>query len=57
MPLRSKEQAFREFKAGTLHSGKGGPVVTSRKQATAIALSTERRMKRRGRGRSMGGRH
>lgn len=30
---------MREFKAGTLHSGKGGPVVKSRKQAIAIALS------------------
>jgi len=28
-----------EFKRGTLHSGKGGPVVKSRKQAVAIALS------------------
>lgn len=29
-----------EFKAGTLHSGsKKGPVVKSRKQAIAIALS------------------
>lgn len=28
-----------EFKAGTLHSGKGGPVVKSQKQAVAIALS------------------
>lgn len=28
-----------EFKAGTLHSGKGGPVVKSKKQAVAIALS------------------
>jgi len=28
-----------EYKAGTLHSGKGGPVVTNRKQAVAIALS------------------
>ena len=28
-----------EFKAGTLHSGKGGPVVKSRSQAVAIALS------------------
>lgn len=28
-----------EFKAGTLHSGKGGPVVKNRKQATAIAMS------------------
>jgi len=28
-----------EFKSGTLHSGKKGPVVKSRKQAIAIALS------------------
>lgn len=28
-----------EYKSGTLHSGKGGPVVKSKKQATAIALS------------------
>ena len=28
-----------EFKSGTLHSGKGGPVVKSQKQAVAIALS------------------
>jgi len=30
---------MREYKAGTLHSGKGGPVVKSQKQAVAIALS------------------
>ena len=28
-----------EFKEGTLHSGKGGPVVKSPKQAIAISLS------------------
>jgi len=28
-----------EYKAGGLHSGKGGPVVKSRKQAIAIAMS------------------
>ena len=28
-----------EFKEGTLHSGKGGPVVKNPKQAIAIALS------------------
>jgi len=28
-----------EYKEGTLHSGKGGPVVKSRKQALAIAYS------------------
>lgn len=43
MPLESKEQAFKEFKAGTLHSGPGGPKVTKRKQAIAIALSVARR--------------
>ena len=31
--------AMHEFKTGTLHSGKGGPVVKSKKQAVAIALS------------------
>lgn len=28
-----------EFKRGTLHSGKKGPVVKSKKQAVAIAMS------------------
>lgn len=28
-----------EYKRGTLHSGKGGPVVKNRKQAVAIAMS------------------
>ena len=32
-------KVMREFKAGGLHSGKGGPVVKSPKQAVAIALS------------------
>ena len=32
-------KVMREFKAGKLHSGKKGPVVKSRKQAIAIALS------------------
>ena len=32
-------KVYKEFKAGTLHSGKGGPVVKSQKQAVAIALS------------------
>lgn len=32
-------KVMREFKSGTLHSGKGGPVVKSRKQAVAIAMS------------------
>jgi hypothetical protein len=36
-----------EYKEGTLHSGKGGPVVKSQKQAVAIALS-EAKMPMRG---------
>ena len=32
-------KVMREFKEGTLHSGKKGPVVKNRKQAIAIALS------------------
>lgn len=41
-------KVMREFKAGTLHSGKGGPVVKSKKQAVAIALSQAGKAKRRG---------
>jgi hypothetical protein len=37
-------KVMREYKEGTLHSGKGGPVVKSRKQAVAIAMS-EAKMK------------
>lgn len=44
MPLRSMDQAMKEFKAGDLHSGRDGKVVTSRKQAIAIGLSVKRRM-------------
>lgn len=32
-------KVMREFKSGKLHSGKGGPVVNSPRQALAIALS------------------
>jgi hypothetical protein len=35
-----------EYKRGTLHSGKGGPVVTSKKQAVAIALTQARKKKK-----------
>jgi hypothetical protein len=35
-----------EFGKGTLHSGKGGPVVKSRKQAIAIAISSAKRKKK-----------
>lgn len=37
------KNTMHEFKAGKLHSGsKKGPIVKSRKQAIAIALSEER---------------
>jgi hypothetical protein len=35
-----------EFKEGTLHSGKGGKVVTNPKQAIAIALSEAKMAKK-----------
>lgn len=43
MPLKNVHDAMSEFKRGELHSGKGGPVVKSRKQAIAIGLSSQRR--------------
>jgi hypothetical protein len=43
---RKVESVMGEFKRGTLHSGKGGPVVKSREQAVAIALSEASRLKR-----------
>lgn len=36
-----------EYGSGKLHSGKDGPVVKSRKQAIAIALSTASKARRR----------
>ena len=40
MKKKSKvEKVMHEYKSGSLHSGKGGPVVKSKKQAIAIALS------------------
>jgi hypothetical protein len=36
-------EVMHEFKRGHLHSGKGGPVVTSRDQAIAIKLSEQRK--------------
>lgn len=32
-------KVMREYKKGSLHSGKGGPVVKDRDQAVAIAMS------------------
>ena len=35
-----------EFKRGTLNSGKGGPIVKSKKQAVAIAMSQAKMAKK-----------
>ena len=40
------EKVMHEFKAGTLHSGKKGPVVKNKKQAIAIALSEAKMSKK-----------
>lgn len=41
------QKVMHEFKAGTLHSGsKKGPMVKSRKQAIAIALSEAKKSKK-----------
>jgi hypothetical protein len=48
MPNKVKK-VMGEYKRGTLHSGsKKGPKVKSRKQAVAIALSEQRRTRKRG---------
>ena len=39
-------KVMREFKGGSLHSGKGGKVVKSKKQAVAIALSVAGKAKK-----------
>ncbi len=40
------EKVMKEYKEGTLHSGKDGPVVKSKKQAIAIALSEAAKKKK-----------
>jgi len=48
MPMNKVQKVMGEYKRGTLHSGsKKGPKVKSRKQAVAIALSEQRRVKKR----------
>jgi ribosomal protein L21E len=39
-------KVMREYKAGELHSGKGGKVVKNPKQAVAIAISESKRKKK-----------
>ena len=41
-------KVMKEFKAGSLHSGKGGKVVKSPKKAIAIALSSSGMSKKKG---------
>jgi hypothetical protein len=43
---KKMSKVYNEFKAGTLHSGKGSPVVKSKKQATAIMLSVAGKAKK-----------
>ena len=42
------KKVMHEFKAGKLHSGKGGPVVKNKKQGIAIALSVSGLGKKKG---------
>ena len=46
MAQRKVGKVMREYKEGTLHSGKGGKVVKNPKQAVAIALSEAGKAKR-----------
>ena len=39
-------KVMKEFKAGSLHSGKGGKIVKSKKQAIAIAMSEAKMSKK-----------
>ena len=39
-------KVMKEFKGGSLHSGKKGPVVKGKKQAIAIALSQAKMTKK-----------
>jgi hypothetical protein len=45
-PATKIRKVMREFKEGTLHSGKKGPVVKNPKQAIAIAISESKKKKK-----------
>lgn len=46
-PKKKVEKVMHEFKQGDLHSGsKTGPVVKNRKQAIAIAISEQSKVKK-----------
>jgi ribosomal protein L21E len=44
--MKKMGKVMHEWKTGTLHSGKGGPVVKSRQQAIAIAISEANKAKK-----------
>jgi len=44
--VKKVAKVMKEFKNGTLHSGKKGPVVKSKKQAIAIAMSEAKMAKK-----------
>jgi ribosomal protein L21E len=46
--MKKVSKVMKEFKTGSLHSGKGGKVVKSPKQAIAIALSEAGMAKKKG---------
>ena len=46
--MKKVSKVMKEFKTGSLHSGKGGKVVKSPKQAIAIALSEAGMSKKKG---------
>jgi hypothetical protein len=46
--MKKVAKVMREFKTGTLHSGKGGKIVKNPKQAIAIALSEAKMSKKKG---------
>ena len=46
--MKKVSKVMKEFKAGTLHSGKKGPIVKSKAQGIAIALSEAGMAKKKG---------